>query len=127
MLSGAMAAWSPLSVPGALTRDAAGDPTEHVPESASGPQLSMIGPLTDLVAHGGRAEDAFSVVVPSIPGFGFSTPVLDRGWTSARTARAFDTLMRGLGYESYGVHGSEQRGSTASEKRTGLTQERTAG
>jgi hypothetical protein len=47
----------------------------------------MIGPLTDPVAHGGSAEDAFSVVVPSIPGFGFSTPLVDRGWTMARVAR----------------------------------------
>ena len=40
--------------------------------------LDMIGPLTDPVAHGGRAEDAFHVVIPSIPGFGFSTPVVGR-------------------------------------------------
>jgi pimeloyl-ACP methyl ester carboxylesterase len=69
--------------------------------------LDMIGPLTDPVAHGGKAEDAFSVVVPSIPGFGFSTPLVDRGWTMARVARTFDTLMRRLGYESYGSHGSD--------------------
>src|SRR3954452_11945585 len=56
--------------------------------------LDMIGPLTDPVAHGGRAEDAFSVVVPSMPGFAFSTPVVDRGWTMARVARAWDALMR---------------------------------
>ena len=67
----------------------------------------MIGPLTDPVAHGGKAEDAFSVVVPSIPGFGFSTPLVDRGWTMARVARTFDTLMRRLGYDSYGSHGSD--------------------
>ncbi|MHA6779991.1 epoxide hydrolase family protein [Pseudonocardia saturnea] len=77
--------------------------------------LDMIGPLTDPVAHGGKAEDAFSVVVPSIPGFGFSTPVVDRGWTSARTARAFDALMRGLGYQSYGVHGSDMGALIARE------------
>src|ERR1700754_4136135 len=69
--------------------------------------LDMIGPLTDPVAHGGRAEDAFSVVVPSMPGFGFSTPVEDRGWTMARVARTYDTLMRRLGYDSYGTHGSD--------------------
>ncbi|TDD64898.1 epoxide hydrolase [Jiangella aurantiaca] len=69
--------------------------------------LDMIGPLTDPVAHGGKAEDAFSVVVPSMPGFGFSTPVEDRGWTMARVARTYDTLMRRLGYESYGTHGSD--------------------
>ena len=49
--------------------------------------LDLIGPLTDPVAHGGRAEDAFHVVIPSIPGFGFSTPVVDGGWTMARVAR----------------------------------------
>jgi pimeloyl-ACP methyl ester carboxylesterase len=69
--------------------------------------LDMIGPLTDPVAHGGRAEDAFSVVVPSIPGFGFSTPLVGGGWTMARVARTFDTLMRRLGYDSYGSHGSD--------------------
>jgi pimeloyl-ACP methyl ester carboxylesterase len=69
--------------------------------------LDMIGPLTDPAAHGGRPEDAFSVVVPSLPGFAFSTPVVDRGWTAARVARTFDALMRLLGYESYGAHGSD--------------------
>ncbi|QNE22574.1 epoxide hydrolase [Kribbella qitaiheensis] len=69
--------------------------------------LDMIGPLTDPVAYGGKAEDAFSVVVPSIPGFGFSTPLVDRGWTMARVARTFDKLMRQLGYSSYGSHGSD--------------------
>src|SRR4051794_21998640 len=48
--------------------------------------LDMIGPLTDPVAHGGRREDAFSVVVPSIPGFGFSTPLVGSGWTMAKVA-----------------------------------------
>ncbi len=69
--------------------------------------LDMIGPLTDPVAHGGDAADAFSVVVPSIPGFAFSTPLVGGGWTMARVARTFDTLMRRLGYDSYGVHGSD--------------------
>ena len=73
--------------------------------------LDLIGPLTDPVAHGGRAEDAFHVVVPSTPGYGFSTPLsepADSGsWTMARVARTFDTLMRRLGYESYGAHGSD--------------------
>ena len=69
--------------------------------------LDMIGPLTDPVAHGGRAEDAFSVVVPSLPGFGFSTPLSAGGWTMARVARTFDALMRRLGYETYGSHGSD--------------------
>ncbi|RZI80179.1 MAG: alpha/beta hydrolase, partial [Microbacterium sp.] len=58
-------------------------------------------PLVDALA-----ED-FDLVIPSMPGFGFSTPVVDGGWTMARTARAYDTLMRRLGYDSYGVHGSD--------------------
>lgn len=69
--------------------------------------LDVIAPLTDPVGHGGRAEDAFSVVVPSLPGFGFSTPVMDRGWTSKRVATTFDVLMRRLGYDTYGAHGSD--------------------
>src|SRR3712207_8307120 len=47
----------------------------------------IIGPLTDPVSHGGDATDAFHVVAPSIPGFGFSTPVRETGWEMARTAR----------------------------------------
>jgi pimeloyl-ACP methyl ester carboxylesterase len=69
--------------------------------------LDLIGPLTDPVAYGGSEADAFSVVVPSIPGFGFSTPLVDRGWTMARVAKTFDQLMRRLGYDSYGSHGSD--------------------
>ena len=69
--------------------------------------LDMIDPLVDPEAHGGTAADAFHVVVPSMPGFGFSTPVVDTGWTMARVARAYDQLMRRLGYSSYGVHGSD--------------------
>jgi pimeloyl-ACP methyl ester carboxylesterase len=69
--------------------------------------LDMIGPLTDPVAHGGRPEDAFDLVIPSLPGFAFSTPVPDAGWTMARVARTWDTLMRRLGYQSYGAHGSD--------------------
>ena len=60
--------------------------------------LPLIGPLTDA---------GFDLVIPSMPGFGFSTPVADGGWTMARVARTWDALMRGLGYESYGVHGSD--------------------
>src|SRR4029079_669250 len=64
--------------------------------------LDLIAPLTDPVAHGGDDAGAFSSVHPSMPGFPFSTPVVDRGWTMARVARAWDTLMRRLGYDSYG-------------------------
>jgi pimeloyl-ACP methyl ester carboxylesterase len=69
--------------------------------------LDMIDPLVNPVAHGGRAEDAFDVVVPSMPGFGFSTPLIGGGWTMARVATAYDTLMRRLGYDAYGIHGSD--------------------
>ncbi|WP_028659222.1 epoxide hydrolase family protein [Nocardioides insulae] len=69
--------------------------------------VDMIEPLVDPEAHGGRAEDAFHVVVPSMPGFGWSTPMVDTGWTTARVAEAYDALMRRLGYSSYGVHGSD--------------------
>jgi pimeloyl-ACP methyl ester carboxylesterase len=69
--------------------------------------LDMIGPLTDPEAHGGRADQAFHVVVPSLPGTGFSTPVAEGTWTLGRVARTFDTLMRALGYRSYGAHGSD--------------------
>src|SRR6188472_1195744 len=71
--------------------------------------LDMIGPLTDPVAHGGRAEDAFHVVVPSMPGFGTPMAPAPGGgdWTMAAVARAYDTLMRRLGYDSYGTHGSD--------------------
>lgn len=68
--------------------------------------LPLIGPLTDPVSYGGRPDDAFHVVIPSMPGFGFSTPVSGR-WTMARVARTYDTLMRRLGYDSYGAHGSD--------------------
>ncbi len=69
--------------------------------------LDVIGLLTDPEAHGGSAADAFHVVVPSIPGMGFSTPLSDGEWTMARVAGLWDALMRGLGYDSYGAHGSD--------------------
>ena len=77
--------------------------------------LDMIGPLVDPVAHGGRAEDAFDVVVPDAPGFGFSQPVVEAGWTTARVAAAYDALMRRLGYDSYGIHGSDNGAMVARE------------
>lgn len=67
----------------------------------------LIGPLVDPVAHGGRAEDAFHVVVPSFPGYAFSGPVTEAGWGSARVAAAWDALMKRLGYERYGAHGGD--------------------
>jgi epoxide hydrolase len=69
--------------------------------------LEVIGPLTDPRTHGGDPADAFHVVAPSVPGFGFSTPVRQPGWEVARTAGAFAELMRRLGYERYGAHGGD--------------------
>ena len=60
--------------------------------------LDVIGPLTDPTAHGGRAEDAFHVVVPSLPGFGFSDKPTGVGWSVQRTAQAWVVLMQRLGY-----------------------------
>ena len=51
--------------------------------------------------------DDFHLVIPSMPGFGFSTPLVGAGWTMDRVARSYDTLMRRLGYSSYGAHGSD--------------------
>jgi pimeloyl-ACP methyl ester carboxylesterase len=56
--------------------------------------MNIIGPLTDPVSHGGDAADAFHVVAPSLPGFGFSTPVREPGWEMARIARAFARQAR---------------------------------
>jgi pimeloyl-ACP methyl ester carboxylesterase len=70
----------------------------------------VIGPLTDPVAHGGKAEDAFHVVVPSLPGFGFSGKPKERGWNSQRMAEVMAKLMARLGYERYGAQGGDWGG-----------------
>jgi pimeloyl-ACP methyl ester carboxylesterase len=67
----------------------------------------IVEPLTDPRAHGGDPADAFHVVAPSLPGFGFSTPVRQPGWEVARTTRAFAELMRRLGCQRYGAHGGD--------------------
>ncbi|WP_336627960.1 MULTISPECIES: epoxide hydrolase family protein [unclassified Microbacterium] len=87
----------------------------HTYPGSSVDYLDVIDRLVDPVAHGGRAEDAFDVVIPDAPGYGFSQPVAESGWTTARVARAYDALMRGLGYESYGVHGSDNGAMVARE------------
>jgi pimeloyl-ACP methyl ester carboxylesterase len=69
--------------------------------------LDVIGPLTDPRAHGGASEDAFHVVIPSLPGFGFSGPTADAGWGTERIARAWAELMRRLGYQRYGAQGGD--------------------
>jgi pimeloyl-ACP methyl ester carboxylesterase len=69
--------------------------------------LDVLGPLTDPRAHGADPADAFHVVAPSLPGFGFSSPLSGTGWESTRTAMAWVELMHRLGYERYGAHGGD--------------------
>jgi epoxide hydrolase len=69
--------------------------------------LDVIGPLTDPAAHGGDPADAFHVVIPSIPGYGFSGPTGQTGWDIRRVARAWATLMSDLGYDRYFVQGGD--------------------
>lgn len=69
--------------------------------------LDCIGPLTDPVAHGGSAADAFDVVIPSIPGFGFSQQPASTGWNAERTARAWGSLMKALGYARWFAQGGD--------------------
>jgi pimeloyl-ACP methyl ester carboxylesterase len=69
--------------------------------------LELIGPLCDPQSHGGDSRDAFDLVIPSLPGFGFSTPVRQSGWELGRTTAAFADLMARLGYSRYGAHGGD--------------------
>ena len=70
-------------------------------------QIKLIGPLTDPVAHGGKAEDAFDVVIPSMPGYGFSGKPTSTGWGPERMARAWAELMKRLGYTRYVAQGGD--------------------
>lgn len=70
-------------------------------------QLKIIGPLTDPTAHGGEASDAFDVIIPSLPGYGFSGKPRELGWDPQRIARAWATLMTRLGYERYVAQGGD--------------------
>lgn len=83
-----------------------------------------IGPLTDPTAFGGSADDAFDVVIPSIPGYGFSGKPTELGWGPDRTARAWDVLMKRLGYTHYvsqgGDHGSVISDALARQAPKGL-------
>jgi pimeloyl-ACP methyl ester carboxylesterase len=72
--------------------------------------VDMIGPLTDPAAYGGDPGDAFHVVVPSIPGFGFSGPTRETGWNVPRITRAWAELMSRLGYDRYGAQGGDWGG-----------------
>jgi len=69
--------------------------------------LDVIAPLTDPTAHGGRAEDAFHLVVPSLPGYGFSAAPIELGWDAARFAQAWGKLMPRLGYTRYVAQGGD--------------------
>ena len=70
-------------------------------------ELKLIGPLTNPTAYGGKAEDAFDVVIPSMPGYGFSQKPTTTGWNPDRIARAWDTLMKRLGYTRYVSQGGD--------------------
>jgi pimeloyl-ACP methyl ester carboxylesterase len=70
-------------------------------------ELKVIGPLTDPTAHGGKAEDAFDVVIPSLPGYGFSGKPAATGWDPIHIARAWTVLMKRLGYTRYVAQGGD--------------------
>jgi pimeloyl-ACP methyl ester carboxylesterase len=69
--------------------------------------LETVGPLTDPTSHGGQAGDAFHLVLPSLPGYGFSSEPAELGWDAARTGRAWAELMRSLGYSRYVGQGGD--------------------
>ncbi|MFE3192888.1 epoxide hydrolase family protein [Nocardia sp. NPDC059240] len=77
--------------------------------------LDIIGPLTDPRAHGGDSADAFHLVIPSLPGFGFSGPVSETGWSRARIGRVWAALMDRLGYDRYAVQGGDIGGAVSPE------------
>jgi pimeloyl-ACP methyl ester carboxylesterase len=73
--------------------------------------LEVVGPLTDPTAHGGRVEDAFHLVIPSLPGYGFSDRPTEVGWGAGRIAQAWAELMKRLGYTRYVAQGGDQGAS----------------
>jgi epoxide hydrolase len=79
----------------------------------------LLGPLTAPADHGGDPADAFHVVVPAIPGFGFSSPLRETGWTVPRIAAAWVELMGRLGYQRYGAHGGDWGGGIS--RQVGIT------
>ena len=85
--------------------------------------LDVIGPLTDPQAHGGDAADAFHVVVPSLPGYGWSDKPTEAGWKVQRIAQAWADLMGRLGYERYGAQGGDWGASVT----TALAEQRPVG
>ncbi len=88
--------------------------------------LDVLGPLSDPRAHGGDARDAFHVVAPSLPGYGFSGPTRERGWTTRRMAGAFAEIMGTLGYTRFGAQGGDW-GSLVSANLADLVPDRVAG
>jgi len=88
--------------------------------------LEVIGPLTDPAAHGGHAEDAFDLVLPSLPGYGFSGEPTEVGWHPGRIARAWAVLMNRLGYTRYVAQGGDQ-GAAVTDTMGGQVPEGLAG
>jgi epoxide hydrolase len=88
--------------------------------------LDVIGPLSDPAGHGHDRADAFDLVIPSIPGFGFSGPTRERGWDVARIAKAWVELMSRLGYHRYGTQGGDW-GSAISRAVAAAVPDRVAG
>ena len=88
--------------------------------------INVIGPLSDPGAYGGDPADAFHLVIPSIPGYGFSGPTHERGWDVPRIASAWATLMTRLGYERFGVQGGDW-GMAISRQVAALAPERVIG
>ena len=86
-------------------------------------QLKIIGPLTDPTAYGGKAEDAFDVVIPSLPGYGFSGKPTTTGWDPPRIARAWTTLMKRLGYTQFVAQGGDWGAMVADVMATQAPQE----
>jgi epoxide hydrolase len=85
--------------------------------------FKVIEPLTTPTAHGGQAQDAFHVITPSLPGYGFSDRPAEQGWNADRTARAWAELMHRLGYERYVAQG----GDWGSVVTTAMARQQTAG
>jgi epoxide hydrolase len=88
--------------------------------------LDVIAPLTDPESHGGRPSDAFHLVIPSLPGYGFSGPTREPGWDNQRIARAWAALMARLGYDRYGAVGNDA-GSMISPELGRIDAERVVG
>lgn len=103
------------ALPLVLTHGWPGSPMEFI---------DAIGPLTDPVKYGGKAEDAFDVIIPAIPGYGFSEIPKELGWNPDRVAKAWDTLVKRLGYTKYvsqgGDHGSVISDALARQAPSGL-------